>query len=395
MSAQEQNCFSIDIPEGENLDNWLKSEAIKGLKFRLETQALHGFLHSINDNVKKLYLDRLTHELMIISNKGYSAYFLIARDIIKKAVSDNIPTGPGRGLLASSLTAWCLQITDLDPIYCKLQFELSLNNNDNNSAVFEFDTCCDRGEYLIHHVLTHILKQTESECKCRYHLPKSKKGEIVNIGTSKFVFKDVCDLTMIFDIEQYINVTYEKSANKKLNMRNLGFDGFDCFKPNVNSNSETIGNEILAFRLDWLKTHYPLPFMASVLQINLGNAKKQVKFLEQCQSMNISVLPPDINKSYSNFTIENIHIRFGLSGVNNVEREVAEIIVLSRCCELFSDLFALCSVVVKSNFKIKKIKRNIKSLIKSGACDCFGFSQEKMLEILPNTLKKAYEINST
>ena len=73
------------------------------------------------------YQKRLDSELDIIINMKYEGYFLIVADFIKWAKNNNIPVGPGRGSGAGSLVAWCLEITDLDPIHFGLIFERFLN----------------------------------------------------------------------------------------------------------------------------------------------------------------------------------------------------------------------------------------------------------------------------
>jgi DNA polymerase-3 subunit alpha len=69
-----------------------------------------------------IYKDRLDHELEIIVKMDYSSYFLIVSDYIKWAKNNDIPVGPGRGSGAGSLVAWCLSITDVDPIKYNLNF---------------------------------------------------------------------------------------------------------------------------------------------------------------------------------------------------------------------------------------------------------------------------------
>ena len=80
-------------------------------------------LIEINNTEKKFYQDRLQFELDIITKMGYSGYFLIVADFIQWAKKNKIPVGPGRGSGAGSLVAWCLTITNLDPIRFGLIFE--------------------------------------------------------------------------------------------------------------------------------------------------------------------------------------------------------------------------------------------------------------------------------
>ena len=78
--------------------------------------------------IKKLYNDRLHHEINIINSMNYPSYFLIVSDYIRWAKKTFIPVGPGRGSGAGSLVAYCLDITDLDPIEFNLIFERFLKS---------------------------------------------------------------------------------------------------------------------------------------------------------------------------------------------------------------------------------------------------------------------------
>ena len=80
---------------------------------------------------------------------GYSSYFLIVSDFIKWAKKNDIPVGPGRGSGAGSLVAWCLQITDLDPIKFVLIFERFLNPERISLPDFDIDFCMEKRDEVI------------------------------------------------------------------------------------------------------------------------------------------------------------------------------------------------------------------------------------------------------
>ena len=92
----------------------------------------------------QLYKKRLDHELKIINEMQYSSYFLIVSDYIKWAKNNDIPVGPGRGSGAGSLVAWCLSITDVDPIKFNLIFERFLNPARISMPDFDIDFCEDK-----------------------------------------------------------------------------------------------------------------------------------------------------------------------------------------------------------------------------------------------------------
>jgi DNA polymerase-3 subunit alpha len=101
---------------------------------------------------EQVYLDRLDREVGVITSMGFSGYFLICSDFIKWAKAHDIPVGPGRGSGASSLVAWALSITGLDPIRYGLLFERFLNPERVSMPDFDIDFCQDRREEVITYV---------------------------------------------------------------------------------------------------------------------------------------------------------------------------------------------------------------------------------------------------
>ena len=98
------------------------------------------------------YSERLNHELNIIRKTEFAGYFLIVADIIGWAKSENIPVGPGRGSGAGSLVAYCLKITDVDPIEHDLLFERFLNPERVSPPDFDIDICIHERERVIEYV---------------------------------------------------------------------------------------------------------------------------------------------------------------------------------------------------------------------------------------------------
>ena len=110
---------NLDLKEGQTAEDDLREKAHEGLKNR--------FLQAGKGEVPQKYLERLEYELGVITQMGFSAYFLIVSGIIQAAKSKNIPIGPGRGSAAGSVVAWSLKITELDPLKYNLLFERFLN----------------------------------------------------------------------------------------------------------------------------------------------------------------------------------------------------------------------------------------------------------------------------
>ena len=124
---------SISNDKETSAEKELLRQAEIGLENRLKNFILKKNNNKSDDQIKSIYNDRLLHEIEIINSMNYSSYFLIVSDYIKWAKKNSIPVGPGRGSGAGSLVAYCLDITDLDPIEFDLIFERFLNQIDFNA----------------------------------------------------------------------------------------------------------------------------------------------------------------------------------------------------------------------------------------------------------------------
>ena len=134
------------VPEGHDLDSYIRERAEEGLRERLAQHPLAPG-HDRAD-----YDARLEHELKTIIQMGFPGYFLIVSDFIRWAKEHDIPVGPGRGSGAGSLVAWALEITDLDPLRFELLFERFLNPERVSMPDFDIDFCMDKRDQVIDYV---------------------------------------------------------------------------------------------------------------------------------------------------------------------------------------------------------------------------------------------------
>ena len=145
---------NISSEKGGSADEILKKDSLEGLKdkflnvFKIESKDINK-----NENFLK-YKDRLDHELKIIIEMKYPSYFLIVSDYIKWAKRNDIPVGPGRGSGAGSLVAWCLSITDVDPIKFNLIFERFLNPDRISMPDFDIDFCEEKRDLVFKYLTT-------------------------------------------------------------------------------------------------------------------------------------------------------------------------------------------------------------------------------------------------
>ena len=143
---------SIASKESGSPEEELSKLATKGLQSRLENFILKKNKIKTKEQIKEIYEDRLSHELNIINSMDYASYFLIVSDYIKWAKNNSIPVGPGRGSGAGSLVAYCLDITDLDPIEFDLIFERFLNPDRISMPDFDIDFCEEKRDQVFEYL---------------------------------------------------------------------------------------------------------------------------------------------------------------------------------------------------------------------------------------------------
>lgn len=619
----------FDLPNGKSLEDLLKEKAYEGFKRRLyEKETSEG---ALTKEQLEEYKERLEFELKVITEMGFSGYFLIVADFIEYARRSGIPVGPGRGSAAGSLVAYCLRITNIDPIKYGLIFERFLNPERISMPDIDIDFCMTRRDEIIDYVaqkygrdrvsqiitfgtmkargvirdvgrsldisygevdaiaklvpegpnvkLKDAIKE-EPELKKLEHMEgpkgdllrisKALEGlrrhpsihasgvviadkplveylplcieknhnkiitqytmeEIEKLGLIKFDFLGLKTLTVIRHALELIELTtgekinidniplddketykllsegkttgvfqLESSGMKEL-LRRLKPEKFDdlialvaLYRPGpLGSNmvdefikgkheekkieyilpelepilKETYGvilyqeqvmkiaqalsgytmgeadelrkaiakkktqlikkhrerfieggisrgfkREIverlfsliehfggygfnkshsaayamIAYQTAYLKSHYPLQFMASLLSQDMGNQDKTIKNIEECKKMGIKILPTDINESQADFAIVGDGIRFGLGAVKNVGLKAIEEIIQEREKNgPFKDIVDFCSRMDSP----KVNRRVLESLIECGAFDFTGVFRSRMHKALDSIMK--------
>lgn len=146
--------------------------------------------------------------------------------------------------------------------------------------------------------------------------------------------------------------------------------------------SHSAAYALIAYQTAFLKAHFPVEFMASLLTSEMNSIDGVVKYMAECRSQGIEVLPPDINESGKNFNVAGAKIRFGLVAVKNVGESAIDCIIEARRDGKFSSLFDFCERV-----DLKKVnKRVVESLIKCGAFDATGQYRSRMTASLEDIL---------
>lgn len=141
--------FTSEYARDEGLDfvdddSYFVHKCKEGLKKRLV---------NITEDKHQIYKDRLDYEMQVIKGMKFSGYMLIVWDFVREAKRQNIPVGPGRGSAAGSLVAFCLEITDIDPIKHILLFERFLNPERVSMPDIDMDFCQERRGDIINYVV--------------------------------------------------------------------------------------------------------------------------------------------------------------------------------------------------------------------------------------------------
>ncbi len=168
---------NYEVPAGYSLESYLEAVALQSLTERY-------------DNVTTDMMERIKYEIDVITSMGFTGYFLIVWDFIKYAKENGIPVGPGRGSGAGSLTAYCLGITDIDPLKYGLLFERFLNPERVSMPDFDIDFCFERRQEVIDYVTR------------KYG--KDRVAQIITFGTLKA-------RAVIRDVARVLDLPYEEA----------------------------------------------------------------------------------------------------------------------------------------------------------------------------------------
>ncbi|HSR10680.1 MAG TPA: DNA polymerase III subunit alpha, partial [Thermodesulfobacteriota bacterium] len=628
LKLSELQFPEFQVPPGETLDSFLHKSAEDGLRARLA---------EVNSNgcSEELYRDRLVNEVSMIQKMGFSGYFLIVSDFIRYAKSRSIPVGPGRGSGAGSLVAYCLGITEIDPLTNGLLFERFLNPERVSPPDIDIDFCIQGRDEVIQYVknkygqdhvaqiitfgkmqaravirdvgraldmpygevdriakmipntlnitLEEALEQeprlnemakSNPEVQKLLNLARSLEGlprhasthaagvvissrplvdvvplyrgqqnemitqyamkDVEKIGLIKFDFLGLKTLTMIEDVVKRV----ESSRGERLDLRKLPLDDRDTYrllqsgdtsgvfqlessgmrdlvirlvperfadlvallalyrpgplksgmvddfikrkqgkvpiayelpqlkeileetygviiyqeqvmriattlasfslaqadilrramgkkiaaemdnqkktfmegaeKNNIPekkaeklfdlmakfaeygfNKSHSAAYALIAYHTAYLKSHYPVEFMAALLSSEMGNSDKILNHLGECREKKIDVLPPDVNESSQDFTVVAGKIRFGLAAVKNVGLAAIQSILAAR--EENGNFTSLADFCVKVDLR-KVNKRVIESLIKCGAFDTLGVSRARLLAGLEDAMEWSQDL---
>ncbi len=157
------------------------------------------------------------------------------------------------------------------------------------------------------------------------------------------------------------------------------FKDMEDFAKYAFNKSHAAGYAIIAYQTAYLKAHFPVEFMAATMTSMMGSASRIARYIQDCNKMKLEILPPDINRSFASFSVENGSIRYGLKSIKNVGRGIIKSIVDQRPFSSFADF---CEKVNHKELN----KRAVESFIKAGAFDCFPTNRAQLLASFDKTV---------
>jgi DNA polymerase-3 subunit alpha len=162
------------------------------------------------------------------------------------------------------------------------------------------------------------------------------------------------------------------------------FDQMETFARYGFNKSHSAAYALVSYQTAYLKTHYPVEFMAALMTSEMGDTDKVIKNLAECRAREIEVLAPDINESRAHFTPVGDKIRFGLAAVKNVGEKAVDVILESREKDGgFESLFDFCRRIDLTAVN----RRVVESLIKCGAFDSTKVSRACMMAALDEAMR--------
>lgn len=173
----------------------------------------------------------------------------------------------------------------------------------------------------------------------------------------------------------------EETANKI-------YDEMIDFAKYAFNKSHSAAYAVLAYQTAWLKCYYPVEFMAALISSVMGNTNSVSLYIQECKRLGIEILPPDVNESYSNFTVNGRKIRFGLAAVKNVGKPAIEAIIKAReTGGKFKSFTDFCKRVDLNSVN----KRTVESLIKCGAFDSLGLKRAQLLAVYEKIIESIHQ----
>jgi len=196
------------------------------------------------------------------------------------------------------------------------------------------------------------------------------------------------------DIMAKEKIKFIKQAKKRKYTQKTAENIFAYLEPFADygfNKSHSACYSLIAYQTAFLKSNYPIQFMAGIMETDLGNADKVTRDLKECREMGIEVLPPEINESFSDFKIEpgkkfkdgKERIRFGIGAIKGVGKKIVENIVEEREKKENGENFKSLDDLIERVGTSKLAKKTLELLIQVGAMDRWG-NRNQLLTVMPS-----------
>lgn len=146
---------------------------------------------------------------------------------------------------------------------------------------------------------------------------------------------------------------------------------------------------VVSFQTAYLKTYYPVEFMAALMTSVIDNTSKVAGYIYACKQMNIAILPPDVNESQMEFTVENGKIRFAMAAIKSLGRPTIQAILKER--RENGSFISMQDFVTRMSQALNR--RAIENFVKAGAFDTFGHTRKSMMIVSESMLDSAIKHN--
>ena len=146
---------------------------------------------------------------------------------------------------------------------------------------------------------------------------------------------------------------------------------------------------VVSFQTAYLKTYYPVEFMAALMTSVIDNTSKVAGYIYACKQMNIGILPPDVNESQREFTVENGKIRFAMAAIKSLGRPTIQAILKERGEN--GSFISMQDFVTRMSHALNR--RAIENFVKAGAFDTFGHTRKSMMIVSESMLDSAIKHN--
>ena len=201
-----------------------------------------------------------------------------------------------------------------------------------------------------------------------------KKDSVMQAERQRFVYGDLETGGKVPGCVR--NGIPEATANKI-------YDEMIDFAKYAFNKSHAAAYAIVSYQTAYLKYYYPVEFMAAMMTSVMGTLGKLSEYIQECKSMDIEILPPDINMAESGFSANGQAIRYGLSAIKGVGRNIIDAVVEERKKNgLYKDLYDLVTRLIDKDIS----KKTLENFIKAGALDSFGLTRKQMIHIYSDVI---------